>query len=150
MGEWLGYPMHMTLNKAFPLAGSFTRDWHYTLVSAVGPAITLCQALFVYGLIRRSAQKYGYPFLFAAFYLELLSGVMNLSHPNDLGRISVVAGLGLLTIPAVFVAIHGLLVYRTASREQYNLSFNIQTLLWIILFSSVWILVNQKFNVVIL
>lgn len=141
--------MGMSLNKAYPVAGAYQKDWHYTLISAVGPVITLMQSFIVFLLIRSTSRKHLYPFLFAAFYLELLSGVMNLSHPNDLGRISQSFNLGLFTIPVIFVLIHLLLVYKTSVREKFSLRFNGLTALWIILFSSAWILANQKFNIVI-
>ena len=140
----------MTLNKAYPIAQSYKQDWHYTLISAVGPLITLFQTVVVYWLLRHTSRKNLYPFLFASFYVELLSGIMNLSRPNDLGRISKIFGLGLLTIPVIFIAIHLFFVYKTSAREKFTLKFNLFTLLWIILFSSIWILINQKFNVVII
>ena len=150
MGALLGYEMVMTLNKCYPVNMSYTHNWHYTLISATGPIITLFQSLLVYFLLKQTSQKNWYPFLFTCFYLELLSGVMNFRNPNDLGRISRSFNLGLLTIPLIFILIHFFILYKTSVREKYTVTFNLLTLLWVILFSSVWILVNQKFNVVIL
>ena len=39
MGELLGYEMIMTLNIAYPAKLSYDKDWHYTLISAVGPGV---------------------------------------------------------------------------------------------------------------
>lgn len=150
MGEILGYKMVMTLNVAYPLPRFFNKDWHYTLVSAVGPLVTLLQSLVFYLLIKVRSRKTLYPFLFSAFYLELLSGIMNLRHPNDLGRISESFGIGLLTIPVIFILVHFFLVYKTSTRERYSIKFNLLTLLWVLIFSSAWILTNNKFHVILL
>lgn len=150
MGELLGYEMIMTLNKAYPAKLSYDKDWHYTLISAVGPLITLLQALIIYLIIKRTSRRNLYPFLFSCFYLELLSGIMNYRNANDLGRISRSINLGLFTIPIIFITIHFLLIYKTSVREKYSSKFNSITFLWILLFSSIWILINQSFNVIIL
>ncbi len=68
MGELLGYEMIMTLNKAYPAKLSYDKDWHYTLMSAVGPLITLLQALIIYLIIKRTSRRNLYPFLFSCFY----------------------------------------------------------------------------------
>lgn len=140
----------MTLNVAYPYPPSYNKDWHYTLISAVGPLVTLLQALIFYILIKSRSRKIFYPFLFSAFYLELLSGIMNLRHPNDLGRISESFGIGLLTIPVAFILVHFFLVYITSTRKGYTGKFNLWTLLWVLIFSSAWILVNNKFHVILL
>jgi hypothetical protein len=150
MGELLGYEMIMTLNTAYPAKLSYEKDWHYTLISAVGPIITLLQALIIYLIIKRTSRTIMYPFLFSCFCLELLSGIMNYRHANDLGRISRSFNLGLYTIDIIFVALYLIMIYKTSVREKYSLKFNSVTFLWILLFSSIWILINQKFNVIIL
>jgi len=149
-GEILGYKMGMTLNKAYPVSGSFTQHWHYTLISSVGPIVTLIQSICAFLLIRRDHNKVLYPFLLSSWYLELLSGVMNFRHANDLGRISETFNLGLFTIPVIFVSIHFILVYKTVLREKYPFKFILWTFLLILLFSSTWILLNNKFHIVIL
>ena len=63
MGELLGYEMIMTLNIAYPAKLSYDKDWHYTLISAVGPLITLLQALIIYLIIKRTSRRNLYPFL---------------------------------------------------------------------------------------
>ncbi len=150
MGELLGYQMIMTLNTVYPAKSSYDEDWHYTLISAVGPLITLLQALIIYLIIKKTSRTIMYPFLFSCFYLELFSGIMNYRNANDLGRISRSINLGLFTIPIIFITIHFLLIYKTSVREKYSSKFNSITFLWILLFSSIWILINQRFNVIIL
>ena len=149
-GEFLGYEMTMTLNTVFPKAMKYDQDWHYTLISAVGPLVTLLQAIIFYYLIKKYSNRDLYPFLFTTFYLMLLSGVLGYRNPNDLGRVSLYFNLGLFTLPAIAVIIHFALLYKTSKRENYERKFNLLTLLLIILFSSIWILTNQKFKVVLL
>lgn len=150
MGELLGYEMVMTLNKCYPAKLSYDKEWHYTLISAVGPLITLLQALIICLMIKRTSRIIIYPFLFSCFYLELVSGIMNYRNANDLGRISRSFNLGLFTLPLIFLAIHFIMLYTTSVREKYTSKFNLITFLWILLFSSIWILINQRFNVIIL
>ncbi|RYZ51829.1 MAG: hypothetical protein EOP49_10870 [Sphingobacteriales bacterium] len=149
-GQALGYHMVMTLNKAYPGSLSYTQGWHYPFISAVGPLVTLVQALTVFLLLQKTSNKYLYPFLFAAFYLELLSGVMNIRHPNDLGRIGQTLGLGLFVLPIVFVAIHFFMVRRASLVQGYSSKFIWLTLMLVLFFSSIWILANQRFHVVLL
>jgi hypothetical protein len=149
-GEILGYKMGMTLNKAYPLSGFFTENWHYTLISSVGPIFTLIQSICAFVFIRKNHNKVLFPFLLSSFYLEFLSGIMNFRHANDLGRISETFGLGLFTIPVIFVLIHSLLVYKTIMREKYSLKFTFGTFFLILLFSSIWILLNNKFHIAII
>jgi hypothetical protein len=150
MGELLGYEMIMTLNTAYPAKLSYDKDWQYTLISAVGPLITLLQALIIYLMIKKTSRIIIYPFLFSCFYLELVSGIMNYRNANDLGRISRSFNLGLFTLPLIFIAIHFIMIYTTSVREKYTSKFNLITFLWILLFSSFWILINKRFNVIIL
>lgn len=142
--------MQMTLNKAYPLSGVYSKGWHYTLISATGPLATLLQSLFVFLLIRRLHKKTFYPFLLSAFYLELLSGVMNFRHANDLGRISLNFHLGLYTVPVVFVLLHSLLAWKIILNEKYSVRFTGWTFLLVLLFSSAWILLNNQFHIVLL
>ena len=150
MGEFLGYEMRMALNTAWPAKMKYDQDWHYIAISAIGPLITFLQAVIFFFLIKRYSNRDFYPFLFTAFYLMLLSGVLGYRNPNDLGRVSTYFNLGLFTLPAISIAIHFSLLYKTSKRENYDLKFNVTTLLLIIAISSIWILANQKFKVIIL
>ncbi len=150
MGEFLGYEMRMTLNTVYPIAGEYNKDWHYAAISSVGPLITLFQAIFFYLLIKQYSNKHLYPFLFTCFYLELLSGIMNFRNPNDLGRIGLYLNIGLFTLPILFTTTHFLLLYKTSKRDNYERKFILTTLLLIILLSSIWILTNQKFKVILI
>lgn len=150
LGEFLGYEMRMTLNTAFPAKMKYDQDWHYIAISAIGPLVTFLEAVIFFFLIKKYSNRDLYPFLFTTFYLMLLSGVMGFRNPNDLGRVSKYLNLGLFTLPAIFIVIHFIMLYITSRREKYDRKFNVTTLLLIIAISSIWILANQKFKVIIL
>jgi len=120
------------------------------LISSVGPLITLLQAIVFYQLIKQYSNNNFYPFLFTCFYLELLSGILTLRNPNDLGRIGQYSNIGLFTLPILFTIIHFIFIYKTASRENYTRRFILTTLLLVVVFSSIWILTNQKYKVILI
>ena len=150
MGEFLGNEMRMTLNTGYPTAGKYEKDWHYPVISSVGPLITLLQAVGVYFLIRRYSNKILFPFLLTCFFLELFSGLLTFRNPNDLGRIGAYLNIGLFTLPIFFTAIHFSLVYKTSKRENYDWKFILTTLLIIIIFSLSWIGTNKLYKVILL
>ncbi|MCX6319528.1 MAG: hypothetical protein NTW29_19785 [Bacteroidetes bacterium] len=149
-GEGLGYAMQMTLNKAYPLEGFYRKEWHYTLISATGPFVTLLQSAVIYLLIRRTHSQLLFPFLFSSFYLELLSGIMNIRHANDLGRISASFQLGVFTLPLLVVSLHLFFLYKSIREEKYSRPFLLRTVISVLLFSSIWILANNAFHIVLL
>ncbi|MCW5912946.1 MAG: hypothetical protein KIT62_17885 [Cyclobacteriaceae bacterium] len=150
MGELMSYDMVMTLNKCYPKALQWNSTEDFMIVSAMGPAITLITSFSAYVLIRFKGNMLWFPFLFTCFYLELLSGIMNYRNVNDLGWISRYLNIGLFTLPLIFIMIHFGFLYKTIVREKYTRAYVLQTLAWILLFSSVWILVNQKFKIVLI
>lgn len=149
-GQFLGYDMIMTLNTVYPVKGSYDLPWHYTLISFMGPMTTLIQGFMIFLLIRYNHSKNLYPLLFVCFYMELLAGVMNLIHPNDLGRISISFGLPLLTLPVVFIMLQGVLLFKTTKREQYDVKFMALVFFSTMLFSSIWIWINDAHHIVLI
>jgi hypothetical protein len=149
-GEILGYDMVMTLNMGYPKGSRWNTTEDYMIVSAIGPTITLITSVVIYFLIRAMGSKYWFTLLFSCFYLELLSGVLNYRHANDLGRIGEYFNIGLFTLSSFFVFVHGWLFYLTIIKNRYSRAFVVQTLLWILLFSSIWIIFNQKFKIVLI
>jgi len=150
MGELLGYDMVMTLNTGFPKTSRWNEMEDYMIVSAVGPIITLITSATIFFLIRFEGSKYWFTLLFSCFYLELLSGVLNFRNVNDLGRISQYFNIGLFTLSVLFISIHGWLLSSTILNKKYSRAFVVQTLLWIVLFSSIWIMTNQKFKIILI
>lgn len=149
-GVALGYRMTMTLNTASPLDGKYIYDWHYQLISAAGPLITIAEALIVFVLMKQAKRKFLYPFLFTCFYLRLLAALLSFINPNDEARISKAAGLGTFTLPLLVVALLFYLLYQTSKRYHFSKTFNAANLGLIILFSSVIILSDQYFRIRIL
>ncbi|WP_296623427.1 hypothetical protein [Marivirga sp.] len=149
-GEFLGYEMKMTLNTVYPALKAYDTQADYMLISAVGPIITLIQTVVFFLLINNSKNLYLFPFLFTSFYLQLLSGVMNFSKPNDLGRISSYFDLGLFTIPILVIILHTFLLYRAINLNQIRKKMIWITVFYVILFSSIWILGNQFFKIILI
>jgi len=149
-GELMGYEMKMTLNTVYPAARKYNSEIDYMIISVVGPMVTLIQTIVFCLIIRKSKNLLFFPFLFTAFYLALLSGIMNFSKPNDLGRISSYFELGLFAIPTVVVAIHAFLLLKTIKEAHIKRTVIWATVLQVMIFSSIWILTNQFFKVVLI
>ncbi|MGJ3236190.1 hypothetical protein [Marivirga sp.] len=150
IGEVLGYDMKMTLNTVYPVLSKYDSEADYMLISAIGPIITLLQTIFFFFVLKRSKNLYYFPFLFSSFYLQLLSGVMNFSKPNDLGRISFYFELGLFTIPIIVVFIHIILLLRAIKLNKIRKKSVWITVFYTILFSSIWILGNKFFKIILI
>jgi hypothetical protein len=149
-GELLGNQMVMTLNTAYPKAGKYSEEWHSTIISAAGPAITLIQALGFYFLLKRSSSNLLFPFLLTCLYMRSLAGVMNFINLNDEGRISKDLGLGSFVLPFLVFGILFYLVYSTTTTKEYRANFIAISVLLIMLFSSILILSDQAWKMIIL
>jgi len=149
-GELLCNEMVMTLNSSYPLKGEYGASWHATIISAVGPIITILQAIIFYLLMRRNESNLLFPFLLTALYMRTLAGIMNLVNLNDEGRISRDFGIGPFTIPLLVFGILAYLVYTTSTTKKYKGKFIASSILLIMLFSSVLILLDQAMRIIIL
>ena len=149
-GQLLGYDMAMTLNTAYPVSGQYALDWHYQVISAAGPLITIIEAILVFILMRNKARVKLYPFLFACFYIRLMAGIISFLNPNDEARISKAIGLGAFTLPIVVISFLAYLLYKTSKQYGFSKKFNWVTLIIIIVVSSVIILSDQFFKTRIL
>lgn len=111
-GILLGYDMWITFNQAGPVEGSYQSSFHNILVAISGPVITLIQAVTALLFIKKLSQPRLYSFLFLAFYLRVVAlGISFMSKPNDEAVVSILLGLPMWVIPAVFVAILFALTY---------------------------------------
>jgi len=146
-GELLGYEMGMSLNKTFPVGGSYTNAWHYQVISAAGPVFTLIEALIVFFIMQRKKIIVLYPFLFTSFYMRLFAAVISILNPNDEARISKAIGLGTYTLPIIMVAILSFLVYKISVKYHFSRKFSLINLGLVVLFSSVIILTDQYFHI---
>ncbi|MEO6454290.1 MAG: hypothetical protein ABIN97_09470 [Ginsengibacter sp.] len=146
-GEYLGYKMGITLNSSYPISGHYTSDLHYQIISAAGPALTLCEATLFYALMRHKNRVVLYPFLFTCFYMRLFATIISFRNPNDEARISSAIGIGKLTLPLIMTTILFTLIYETTRDYNFDLKFNLASLGLTILFSSIIILVDMYLNV---
>ena len=147
----LGYEAIMTLNTVYLKSGDYQKDWHWILVSAIGPLITILQAGIAYlWLSKKGWNGNLYPFIWIAFYTRVLAGVMNLFNLNDEGRISHFLGIGDFTLSIVVSAFLGLLVFKISKKYKPGWKYQLMTILLIMLFSSMLILGNQALNIVLL
>jgi ABC-type spermidine/putrescine transport system permease subunit II len=82
--------------------------------------------------------------------MRTLAGFMNLINLNDEGRISNALGLTPAFLPAVVTGILFYLVYTTIKAQHYKIRLVTSTVLLIMLFSSILILSDQAFNLVLI
>lgn len=144
VSEILGYDTVMSLNSAYPSGGVYQESWHALLISAAGPAVTLLQALLVFGhLLYRGWNQYLYPFLFVPFYMRLLAGCMNVINLNDEGRIGSELGIGTFTLPLLVSVLLLVMVVMVSKKFSPGRKFQIITLLLVMITSSIWILADQ-------
>ena len=148
--ESLGYDTIMTLNATSPVKGQSVSEWHRFLISASGPLITVFQAIIVFIFLQKTWSKHLYLFLFIAFYMRSLAGIMNIISPNDEGRISEYLGIGLYTIPFLVSAFLFYLVYLTSKRYRLDRKFQLATIFATLIFTSALILIDQFMGVRIL
>lgn len=142
--ELLGYESIMRINGTSYVQGENPTEWHRTLVSISGPIITVLQGLIVFLILSKTKwNKYLYLFLFTAFYMRLLAGLMNFINLNDEGRISVFFNLGIFTLPIVVSGILFLMVYKISKRYTLNWKFQLWTTLLVMIASSILILSDQ-------
>ena len=74
ISELLGHKSIMRLNGTSFIKGQN----HKAIISISGPIITVLQGIFVFLLLKsRGWNKYIYRFLFTAFYMRFLAGLMN-------------------------------------------------------------------------
>lgn len=147
----LGYDVVMTLNTVYLKSGEYQQDWHWILVSGVGPLVTIIQALTVYRWLNRKGWNANlYPFLLLTLYTRLLAGFMNLFNLNDEGRISHFLGIGDFTLSIFVSALLGLLIFKVSKQHKPGWRYQVFTLILIKLFSSILILGDRAWGVVLL
>ncbi|VAW31659.1 hypothetical protein MNBD_CHLOROFLEXI01-4491 [hydrothermal vent metagenome] len=126
-------------------------DWHKIIISAAGPIVTILQALIVFLFLKsRDWNKFLYPFLFTAFYMRLLAGLMNFINPNDEGRIGIFLEIGIFTLPIIVSGLLFIMVYRISKKYNLNWKFQLATTVIVMVASSILILSDQFFGIRIL
>lgn len=151
MAEALGYDAVMTLNTVYLSSGEYEQTWHWMVVSAVGPLITMLQAWVVFRwLYKKNWQPNLYPLLLLTLYTRILAGFMNLFNLNDEGRISHALGIGDFTLSLLVSAFLAVLVYKVSKHHTPGWKFQVFTLVLIMLFSSILILGDQAGKIILL
>ncbi|MBQ4822415.1 hypothetical protein [Aquimarina sp. MMG016] len=124
-GKLLGYDMGMTLNSAFLLDGEYKTVWHNQLVSAAGPIFTIIVSFIFFYIIRKTNNRYWYPFLFFGFYMRSMAMFISVIEPNDEARISAWLGLGNWILPLTVCFTLLFLVIKTSKEQRYTIKFNL-------------------------
>lgn len=147
--EMLGYPSGMSMNKTFPKGHYNVPRIHQFMVTASGPVVTIFIATTAYSFLKAGRFWNGWLYLiiFTAFYMRFLAGGMNLINFNDEGKISMMLGLGVFTIPILVSAYLFYLLYRSSKEYALSRKFVIGTLLLIMFFSSALIIADDVLRI---
>lgn len=149
--ELFGYETIMKLNGTSSVSAKNPTDLHKNIISASGPIVTIIQALIAFLLLKsRNWNKYLYLFLFTAFYMRLLAGLMNFINPNDEGRISTFLEIGTFTIPIIVSGLLFFMVYKISKKYKLNWKFHFWTTIITIVASSILILADQFLGIIII
>tara|TARA_R110001606_G_scaffold103163_6_gene225878 strand:+ start:4880 stop:5431 length:552 start_codon:yes stop_codon:yes gene_type:complete len=143
--ELLGYKATMRINGTSLVNGQDPTDLHKSIISASGPIVTIVQGLITFLLLIKSKNwnKYLYVFLFTAFYMRIMAGLMNFINPNDEGRISAFLGIGTFTLPIIVSGLLFFMVYKTSKKHKLNWKFQLWTTILIMVASSILTLSDQ-------
>jgi hypothetical protein len=128
-GRALGHQMVMTLNNARPVGGEVSA-LHAALITAAGPLITVLQALVATRLALHTQALAWYAPVFAALFMRASAMLISLAHPNDEARLSLAAGLGTWTLPALTVG--GLLWLAVVVSRQLRLHWSVQAIGYVV------------------
>ncbi len=101
-GAALGFEMRFGLNAVSYL--SPTEPWQRALADIAGPLVTIAQGVIAYVLFMRTGSQKIFAFLYAAFFMRLVAGLVSVMHPNDEARVSMFLGLGKWTLPILVAA----------------------------------------------
>ena len=148
--ELLGYDSIMRLNATGFINGKEVTEGHHQIVSAAGPIITILQGIIAFLVLKKHWSKTAYLFLFTAFYMRFLAGVLNYIQPNDEGRISLYFGIGLYTLSILVSGFLFFLVYQISKKYQLTKKFHLITYIIITILTSIVILTDQFFKFQIL
>ncbi|MDX1455449.1 MAG: hypothetical protein R3217_08350 [Gammaproteobacteria bacterium] len=107
LAHWLagtlqGYDMIMTLNTV-KFAIDEPPEMAQHIVTAAGPLFTILVGVFAWWQLRRDKHVFWYAALYYAVFMRLVAMLISASNPNDEARLSIAAGLGTWTLPAIVV-----------------------------------------------
>jgi hypothetical protein len=144
--EQLGYSCFLRLNAAGSLTESHIQ-WHFVVIDAAGPLLTLLTACGVFYLIVKRGFKSLVPVLLACFAMRLLASIFGVfAMHNDEARISVWLGLAPHVLPFIICLFLFFLVYKASSKYGISIQQNAFHLVIIYLFFFLIIAVDQKYH----
>lgn len=146
--ELLGHEAIMQLNGTSVVKGSNPSRLEAAIISISAPIITILQGMIAFAILKsRNWNKYVYTFLFTAFYMRFLAGIMNVINLNDEGRVSAFLGIGTYTLPIIVSGLLFYMVYSISRKYEVNWKFQLLTTLIVMVSSSTLILVDQFFRI---
>jgi len=149
--ELFGYETIMRLNGTSPVEGENPTELHKAIISISAPIVTVLQGLIIFIILKsRDWNKYLYPFLFTAFYMRFLAGLVNFKNLNDEGRVSQYLGIGTFTLSIIVSGLLFFMVYRMSKKYSLNWKFQLGTYLIVMVVSTILILSDQFFGIRIL
>lgn len=131
-GHWLaavvlGHEAYFGLNSAGPRGAVSAAD--HAIISAVGPLVTIVQALVALWLVRARASAAAWVFLFWAAFMRAMAMAISLFHPNDEARISEWLGWGPWALPLMVTA--ALFVLLAIGSRRLRVSWKTLALTWV-------------------
>lgn len=132
-GHWLaavllGHEAYFGLNSAGARGAVSTVD--HMIISAVGPAVTVVQALVALWLVQARASAAAWIFLFWAAFMRFMATVISLFNPNDEARISEWLGWGMWTLPVLVTA--ALFALLAVGSVRQRVSWKTLALTWVV------------------
>ncbi len=145
-GELFGYKSSMRLNSTAYLEDDPPAGIR-AIVSISGPIFTLLQGVAFYFILKNKGwNKLLYPALITAFVMRLLAGIMNFIGPNDEARVGMYLGIGKHTISLIFCAFLFALVYKISRTYQLKTTFQVWTVVIMLVAITILIFVDQIFK----
>ena len=146
--ELFGYETIMQLNGTSLVEGENPTELQKAIISISAPIVTILQAIIVFIILKtRDWNTYLYPFLFTAFYMRFLAGLMNFINVNDEGRVSQYLGVGTFTLSIIVSGLLFYMVYKISKKYSLNWKFQLGTYLIVMVVSSILILSDMFFGI---
>lgn len=147
-GELLGYESIMRLNGTSFVNGPIDNEAHKALVSISAPIFTVLQGVVAYFYLKsRGWNKYIYSILFAAFYMRLFAGIMNIFMANDEARVGQYLGIGTFTISIAFSVLLFSMVYKVSIKHKLKRKFQAWTIMTILVSGWLIIIADQMIGI---
>jgi hypothetical protein len=132
-GHWLaalllGHEAYFGLNSAGARGAVGAAD--HMIISAVGPAVTVVQALIALWLVQARASAAAWVFLFWAAFMRFMATVVSLFNPNDEARISEWLGWGMWTLPVLVTV--GLFALLAVGSVRLKVGWKTLALTWVV------------------